>query len=274
MPTLSTVLAEPPELAIDPYALDVLEQPYEFHSALREIGPVVRIPAYGVYAVGRDAEARIALADYDHFLAGGGIGLQDIRKPGAFRIPSRLLESDPPDHTRLRAVVNKLLSPLVIRTWRDQVAGVAARVVDRALAMGEIDGIDDLVEAYVLEAFPRVVGVKLPRAETLAIGEMRFNQSGPPNALYHRAMQRAAPYLEWFDESCSRAAVSSGSIADLLFEAEADGLLDEGVASNIVRSFVTGDGNIMPGSVTGGDAPRWPAAGKAGTANAAMPRSR
>jgi hypothetical protein len=30
-----------------------------------------------------------------------------------------------------------------------------------------------------------------PRTETLAIGEMRFNQSGPKNALYHAAMARA-----------------------------------------------------------------------------------
>ena len=39
MPTMSTAHREPPELAIDPYALDVLEQPYDFQRALREIGP-------------------------------------------------------------------------------------------------------------------------------------------------------------------------------------------------------------------------------------------
>jgi len=63
-----------------------------------------------------------------------GIGIQDIRKPGDFRIPSRLME---------------------------------------LLERGEFDGVEDCVERFMLEAFPDAVDVRLPRTETLAIGEMR-----------------------------------------------------------------------------------------------------
>ena len=98
----------------------------------------------------------------------------------------------------------------------------------------------DLAETFVLKVFPEAVGVDLPRENILAIGEMRFNQSGPPNELYHRAMKRAQPYLEWFENSVQRKGVIKGSIAEMLFDAEDRGEFDEGIASNMVRSFVGG----------------------------------
>ena len=233
-------LRDAPVLDVDPYAIDVLRNPYPFHEALREAGPVAFIKPHGVYAVGRHAEAKIVLADYARFSNAAGIGIQDIRKPGDFRIPSRLLEVDPPDHTRVRAVVMRVLSPLVIRRWKEGFEHKAAALVEQLIERREFDGVEDCAEAYILAAFPAAVGVRLPRTETLAIGEMRFNQSGPKNELYVRAMEKAQPYIEWFEQSVQRESVLPDSIAELLFKAEDAGELDEGVASNIVRSFVGG----------------------------------
>ena len=84
-------LPSPPVLEQDPYDYDVLVSPYAFQAALRDAGPVVRVAAHGVYAVGRHEQAKEVLTDHTRFMAGAGIGIQDIRKPGAFRIPIRLL---------------------------------------------------------------------------------------------------------------------------------------------------------------------------------------
>lgn len=229
-----------PVLDIDPYSLEVLENPYPFHEKLRETAPVVRIKPYDVYAVGRHEEARVVLSDYKRFSTAAGIGIQDIRKPGLYRVPSKLLEVDPPAHTKVRAALTKVLTPLVIRQWRQKFETEAERVVAAALAKGEVDGVSELAENYVFTVFPQAIGVTLPRKEILAIGEMRFNQSGPANELYHAAMARAQPYLAWFENSCERSAVQPGSIGDLVFEQEAAGAIEAGVASNIIRSFVGG----------------------------------
>lgn len=233
-------LREAPVLDIDPYAIEVLRDPYPFHEALREAGPVAFIKPHGVYAVGRHAEAKVVLSEYARFTNAAGIGIQDIRKPGDFRIPSRLLEADPPDHTKIRTVVTRILSPLVIRKWKEGFERKAEALVDQLLEQREFDGVEDCAERFVLEAFPASVGVRLPRTETLAIGAMRFNQSGPKNALFEKAMQEAQPYLAWFEESVSRGGVLPDSLAEMLFKAEDAGDLDEGVASNVVRSFVGG----------------------------------
>lgn len=238
--TATLDLHDVPVLDIDPYDVDVLRDPYGYHEALRETAPVVYIKAHDVYAVGRYAEARTVMSDWERFCHAGGVGIQDIRKPGEFRIPSMLVEADPPEHTPVRAAVLKVLSPIVIRRFKDQFVAKAERHVERLLDLREFDAVEFCTEAYVLDAFSEAVGVQMPREETMAIGDMRFNQSGPKNALYHAAMERAKPYMAWFDASVQRDAVLPGSLAELLFKAEDAGALEAGAATNVMRSVVGG----------------------------------
>lgn len=230
----------PPELAIDPYSMEVLADPYLFQAALRETGAVVRLPQYGVYATGRFAESARVLSEWEVFTNAAGIGLQDIRKPGDFRVPSQILEVDPSAHSNVRIPLTRILSPIAVRKWREEFERQAELLVSEALDRREVDGVQDIAEAYVLRVFPDAVGVRLPRIPTLAIGDMRFNQSGPPNALYYRAMENARPYLAWFEESIQRGGVVPGGLSELLFDAEDRGEFAPGVASNLVRAFVGG----------------------------------
>lgn len=231
---------EAPILDIDPYSLESLANPYVFQQALLDAGPVARIKPHGVYAVGRHAEIAEIFGDYARFTASGGVGIQDIRKPGAFRVPSRLLENDPPSHTQLRGVLSRLLSPLVVRKWRNDFEIEAGKVASAIVERGTFDGVEEVAEAFVLKVFPDALGVSLPRENVLAIGEMRFNQSGPVNELYKRAMEKAQPYLEWFENSTQRDHVVPGSISDELFNCEDRGEIEPGIASNMVRTFVGG----------------------------------
>lgn len=237
-----TVLQKPAPLAIDPYAMDVLLHPYPFHEALRAAGPAADITAHDVYAVGGYAECTEVLKDHTRFSTTGGIGLADARKPGAnFRPLNQLLEVDPPDHTKLRAVVNRHLSPAKVRGWRADMERDAAALVDRLLAgPREVDAVEHLVEAYIFKVFIDAVGVRFDRDAILAIGAMSFNQSGPPNALYHEAMRRVQPYLQWFEDSQQRQHVKEGGLAWQFFVEEDAGTIAPGTASNLTRTFVRG----------------------------------
>jgi 4-methoxybenzoate monooxygenase (O-demethylating) len=238
--TASTAVLDPPPFEWDPWTIKNLVDPYPMHQALREAAPIVWLPKYNMYAVGRHAECKTVLSDYSRFMTSAGTSMQDIRKPGIYRIPSRLQEVDPPLHTQIRAVVTRLMSPLIIRKMREFFETQAQKVADEVLAKGDFEAVNDVTEPYVISAFPAAVGVKLERKAALAIAEMRFNQSCPHNEIYHKAMKEAEPFLEWYEEACQRRNVVPGSIADLLFQAEEAGELDEGVAGNIVRTFVGG----------------------------------
>ncbi|RZL95722.1 MAG: cytochrome P450 [Variovorax sp.] len=236
-----TVLQSPRPLGVDPYSTAVLLDPYPFHQQLRAAGPAAEITEHGVYAVGGFEEAGVVLKDHRRFSTTGGIGLADARKPGAnFRPLNALLEVDPPDHTRLRSVVNRILSPARVRQWRADMERDAEQLVDRLLDQREVEAVEQLVEAYIFKVFVDAVGVRFDRDAILAIGAMSFNQSGPQNQLFHDAMRRAQPYLQWFEESQQREHVQSTGLAAEFFAAEDAGEIGPGIASNLTRTFVRG----------------------------------
>lgn len=240
MTQLDHPLTEAPDLDIDPYSVPVLMNPYPFQHTLRELAPVVRLTAHGVYATGRHAEGLEILSDPGRFTSTGGVGIQDIRKPGNFRIPNRLNEVDPPQHTALRGVLSRLLSPIKIRGWRQGFETVAEELIEELRQADTIDGVRDIAEAFVLRAFSGAVGIALPRDNTMAISNMRFNQVGPDNETLRESMKRAEPYLDWFQGLTRRESVAPGSIGELLYECEDRGEIEPGVAANMLLTFVGG----------------------------------
>jgi len=51
--------------------------------------------------------------------------MADFERHGRFRLPSIILEVDPPQHSRSRAVLNKALSPAVMRGLRRSLEAAA-----------------------------------------------------------------------------------------------------------------------------------------------------
>jgi cytochrome P450 len=234
----TTSLPEAPVLDIDPFSDENIENPYEFHRALREAGPVVFIEKYNMYAVGRYESVRTVMSDFERFTSEGGIGLSDIRKPGAWRTPSPITEIDPPRHTRVRGAMTKILSPIVIRRWREVFAAEAEKVAERAVEKGEIEAVHDLVEAFVLKVFPDVLGVDMPRDNFLEIGELNFNQIGPNNELLRKSLQKVEPILPAFQNAFQRESAIPGGFAEKIYEAEDRGEFDAGTGGPHVRSFL------------------------------------
>ena len=234
-------LPAPPTSDLDPYDPAVLANPLPFYAALREAGPVVWLPKYGVYATGRYNTVQQVITDYTRFTASSGVGITDARDPKfRGRPPSALVEVDPPQHTETRRVANRLMSPLVIRSWRTTFEDKAREAVDRIISQGVIDGVRDLVEPVVFGGFPKAMGIRFDEAAIRAIGYMSFNQTGPENDLYHAGLRAGEPFMEWFMAACQSDAVEQGSIAGGFFDAENAGELQPGTASNITRSLVRG----------------------------------
>jgi cytochrome P450 len=230
-------LIEPPVLDVDPFTDDNIENPYPFFEQLREAGPVAFIKPHGLYAVGRYDEVTQVMADHMRFTTTGGIGMSDIRKPGAWRPRSPITEIDPPEHTGVRAALQKILSPLVVRQWREDFQKEAEAVAERLLDQREIDGVTDVVEAFVLTVFPRALGVDVPPERLVITGELNFNQLGPNNERLQRAMKRAEPILEWYADQLKRERMVPGGFGEKIFEAEDRGEFAAGTGALHVRSF-------------------------------------
>lgn len=231
-------LPRPPVFDIDPFSDENIRDPYRFHTGLRETAPVVYLEKYNMYAVGRYDEVRTVMSDYPRFTSEGGIGLSDIRKPGAWRTPSPITEVDPPRHTAVRGALTKVLSPIVIRRWREHFSGEAEALADRIADKGNIDGVSDVAEAYVLKVFPDVLGVDMSRENFIAIGDMNFNQIGPNNDNLLRSLKRVEPILDQYQKSFQRQSMIPGGFGEKIYEAEDAGDFAAGTAGAQVRSFL------------------------------------
>jgi 4-methoxybenzoate monooxygenase (O-demethylating) len=232
----------PPVFDIDPYGEEILADPYGFYEELRAVGPVAYIPTHNVYAVGRYEAVKQVFSDYSRFTAESGVGIQDARDPSQKARPKSLLvEIDPPAHTRNRKAANKIMSPLIIRKFRQVFEERARSLVDAVLDRGgDCNGAADLAEDLVLTGFPKAMGLRHDPEAIRAIGYMSFNQTGPRNALHEKGLAVGEPYLQWFAESCEKENVRPDSLAHEFYKAEEAGDVQLGFAANVIRSLVRG----------------------------------
>src|SRR5262249_52448404 len=209
-----------PVSEVDPFAIDYIRNPYPFHEELRELAPMVWLRKYDVWCVPRYQEAQSVLQDWRAFCSGAGVGLANFKKEKPWRIPSLLLESDPPNHTRCRAVMGRVLSAGKIRKLRNCFEHEAANVVDQVLAKPAINGLKHIAEPYVTRVFADAVGLGPEgRENIMAYGSMNFNSLGPRNAIFRDATANESSVKDWVTLHCRRSHISAPGLAAEIYEA-------------------------------------------------------
>ena len=229
-----------PELDFDPFSREFLEDPFPDHARLRDAGPVAWLRRYGVYAVGRHAEARAALHDWQAFSSAAGVGLADFRREKPWRLPSLVLETDPPQHGRARRVLSRVLSGAAVQALRPRFQQDADAMVAALVARGAFDAVSDLAEAYPLQVFPDAVGMpRENRRHLLPYGNMLFNSFGPHNALFENAVRDAAPVLDWVQAQSRRENLAPAGFGAEIHAAADAGELTHEEAPMVVRSLLS-----------------------------------
>ncbi|MFT3953012.1 MAG: hypothetical protein QM722_00800 [Piscinibacter sp.] len=234
---------EAPVLDVDPYSDAVLENPHAMYAAVRAAGHVGYLSRYGVHVMGRHASIVPVLKDWETYSSTGGSGLGDIRKPGAWRPASPIVEVDPPEHTRVRTALQRILSPALIRAWREDFEREADRQVAALVEQGTFCGVHDLAEAYVSTTFPDALGLaKSPerRDNLFLLGALNFDGQGPKNARFDATQAKADAIQDWYQAMMRREAMVPGGFGEKIFLAADAGEIEPEVAPLLVRSFLRG----------------------------------
>lgn len=229
-----------PAVDVDPFNTEFFADPYPHHRTLRDAGRVVWLPRYRIVATARYQEVRQVLSDYKTFSSARGVGLADFNRHGRFRLPSPILEVDPPTHTRSRAALTKALSNAVMRSLRERFTEAAEEMVAALVAKGEFDGCTELAEAYPLKVFPDAIGMRAEnRHHLLPYGDMVFNSFGPDNELFRASAPRAKEVFPWVEDEALRENLRAGGFGMILYECADAGELTEEEAHRLVRSMLT-----------------------------------
>jgi cytochrome P450 len=146
-------------VTFDPFAPDVIADPYPHYRRLQEESPVSYIDERQVWALVRYDDVRAALRDHARMSSSQGVTY--IRTP----LPM-MLTMDPPDHERLRRIVGREFAPKDVHRFTP----IVERFVDESFA--ELHETGDVVESVAIPVPIKVMGTILgvPLSD---IGELR-----------------------------------------------------------------------------------------------------
>lgn len=225
---------------VDPFSHDFLDNPYPGFRDMLDAGPVVWLSGYSILGVARHEQVRKVLSDWQTFSSARGVGMADFERHGRFRLPSIILEVDPPHHTRARAALNKALSQPVMRRLRESFTAAAEDMVERLVARGAFDGVADLAEAYPLRVFPPALGMRPDHVDLLLpYGNLVFNSFGPANDLFQAAAPLAKQAFPIIEDEALRKNLSPDGFGYILYQCADTGEVTEKEAHRLVRSLLT-----------------------------------
>ena len=249
-----------PLLEPDFYAGD----PFPLFARLRSEAPVARNDTLGLWIVSRHAEVVAVSRDPETFCSGKGIMTFEIGSE--YPTPPTMMHTDPPAHTRYRALVQPGFRPTFMRALENGIRDRTRALVDRIEPGVPIDVVAELAVPLPLQVISDLLGV--PEGEWPRF--FRWSEAVIPGATDWPEEERAALSAEMVEYLLAAAADRRRSprndiISELASaELEGDRLSDAELAMFLVQLLVAGNEttrNMMSGGLLGfADAPEeWPA---------------
>lgn len=229
-----------PTLSIDPFDESILADPYPHHDLLRDAGPVFWLSSLNCFGMARFEQVTTALKDWETYISSRGVGLSDFAKEDPWRPPALMLEADPPIHTGARGLMNRIVTPTVVRAAFEGWHKTAAYLVDQMIERGTCDAVAELAEPLPLTIFPELVGMRDGgREHLLPYAAMAFNAFGPRNRLLQEAQETASASIPWVVEACQKENLKAGGLGEAVHDAaeRSENLSESGAL--LVRSFFT-----------------------------------
>jgi cytochrome P450 len=159
-------MSQPPR--IDLFDPTFKANPYPTYATLRSSAPVYRaaLPdGRGVWLITRYEDVLAVLKDQRFVKDWRGAltpeqlaqvpPIPEVMKP----LSQNMLDTDPPDHERLRALVSKAFTPRLIERLRPRVQAISDGLLDAVQDRGEMDLIDDYAFPLPITVIAELLGV-------------------------------------------------------------------------------------------------------------------
>ncbi len=182
--------------------------PYPVYARLRAEAPIYQ-PPFGGYVLSRYADCETVLKDprsssdfrnsdmFQQFVA------QQGRDPdeGFLGGTRPFLFLDPPDHTRLRGLVNKAFTPKTVEGLRVRIQEIVNELLDRAEAKGSLEVIEDFAYPLPVQVICEMLGVPAEDHETFKEWSRELARSLDPEEFLPQAViERRQHAVESFGE--------------------------------------------------------------------------
>jgi len=225
-----------PEYNIDFYSDAVVRNPLPHYARMRALGPVVRLPRHGCYALTRHAEVRAALRNHADFISGNGVAGDDF---GCTFLQGNTVASDEPRHSCLRRAMAPPLLPGALSEIREAVQQAADALVEDLLARDGFDAVADLARHLPLHIVRDMVGLPaFGRDNMLKWAAAAFDVLGCQNSRGRAALPVIQAMRTFIEKRATRENLKPGSWTRRIHELVDAGFLDPGLAPFAIRDYI------------------------------------
>jgi hypothetical protein len=250
-----------PMMDYDPFASWVREDPYPVYRRLRDEAPAYYLPKYDAWALSRFQDVWDASNDAEAFSAARGTTpAQVLRKDQP--VTPMLNVTDPPDHTRLRAVIRKCFLPHHVRELEPVARRLFEGLLDEQLERGECDVVRDLGSRLSVQVACLAIGLPVEDGAYLNALVSRFFHHDPDAEGMHpdglAALRELEDYCAAKVRERRRQAARGPQALDALCEVEIGGRrFEDAEAASHVTMLVIGGSETFPKTLASGVVRLW-----------------
>lgn len=171
----------------DPFSEDFFNGPFETYRRLRDEAPAYYSEKYGFWALSRYDDVTAAIKDHETYSSARGVSLDMFMDEPNPDMPDLVIMMDPPDHTKMRKLVNKVFTPRAVAALEPMIRAKITECADR-LDPNSFDAVADFSALFPVEIITTMLGVPpgdrqqvrhwLDRALTRAPGDFRPSEDG------------------------------------------------------------------------------------------------
>jgi cytochrome P450 len=144
------------EFTFNPFDEETRRNPFPLYARARREHPIFPHPGLPITSVFCYADIQAILKDpatwSNHFPPPPGIDPEKLPPPS-------MLGQDPPEHTRLRSLVNQAFTPRIIRRLEPRMYEIAHELLDRALEAREVDFVQALTYPLPVIVIAEIIGI-------------------------------------------------------------------------------------------------------------------
>jgi len=231
----------------NPFLPEVRENPYPYYAYLRQHAPVYQVPGVGFWSVSRYEDVFSILKNPQMFSSTIFMDafLGDLN-PFPPEAPA-IVAYDPPDHARLRKLVNRAFTPRRIASLEAHLREVVQQLLEPVVSQGDWDVIRALAVPLPVIAIAELLGVPLERRHDFKRWADDFIRGTNPLALSSQARdelrQSLGEFYAYFRAAIAACRKKPGDnlISDLVrAEEENQTLTGEEVLSLVILLVIGG----------------------------------
>ena len=143
----------------DPLSAVFFDDPYPVYRRLRDEAPVYHHAGRGLWILSRFADVVLAHRDWESFSSTRGVDVLTLTSGKPPAEPLSMIMMDPPEHDRMRTLVNRVFTPRAVASLEPMVREVIVSFLDRLRGAREFDVVAEFSGPFPVEIISRMLGV-------------------------------------------------------------------------------------------------------------------